>query len=48
VSEEEEDSEDARASRREDRAFGCGMEAIGCGFDLALVALLVPLAFCLL
>ncbi len=45
--EEEEDSEDARASRREDRVWGCDWDLIGCGFDLAIL-LLIPLGVLLI
>lgn len=42
------DSEDARASRRENRNWGCGADLIGCGVDLTVLLIFVPAAIWLL
>jgi hypothetical protein len=43
----DEESEDEKASRREDRACGCGLEAVGCGCEGVLAMILIPAAILL-
>jgi hypothetical protein len=41
---EEEMSEDEKASRREDRVWGCGADALGCGCDVLILVTALPVA----